>query len=209
MDYTVFTQVGQPQTQLHTQHSQTQVLNSTSCEVASSPHVAKTLYPRDMPNVSCGFDSDDSLLGEVVIPDSSYEPKVSVSVGNIQLNSCERNTKFTSKSSTSSNIPSNENITPQAEVGTPKVVNTPGGKSFRERLKNKLLQNTKVATPQAARTMESRRRDMMDRAILEAEQLRRRIHSQPDRAETGDFYGLSDKVREMFNKHRGISKLYG
>ncbi|KAG9468828.1 hypothetical protein GDO78_021872 [Eleutherodactylus coqui] len=76
-------------------------------------------------------------------------------------------------------------------------------KSLRDSLKNTLVGNAKVQTPQISRTMQ-----IKETIILEELDVAQKTVETSSEIDLGPFYGLPSKVADLIEQHRGIRKLY-
>ena len=176
----------------------------TSCEPKCSSALKHSSQKVKRLNSTSGFESDCSLFAESGVDNHNRNDAIS----SIQLNACERNTKFSSTS-----ISMNQALkhtTPLSAVSLmDKSAPSPLSMSFHEKLKSRLMQNSKQLILHTESKSKHQREEMVQQALREAVILKESVLSQPNTTECGDFYGLSDRVKELLNNHRGITKLYG
>ncbi|KAL3864360.1 hypothetical protein ACJMK2_006050 [Sinanodonta woodiana] len=82
---------------------------------------------------------------------------------------------------------------------------TPGFSPLHDRIKQKLLENAGIKTPQGAGSvMNQLREENLQKAHQEAAQ----IQAEGTNIDIGPFYGLPSKVKQLFETQRGIKELY-
>ena len=175
------------------------------CEPKCSPVLQCSSHHVDQLNTTSGFESDCSLFGDSLLDNQ----KQVNTMNSVQLSACERNTKFSL-----AGIHTNGHLKCGPSLGGPSFTNrstsSPFSTSFHERLKSRLLQNAKHVLMPDENKMGHKREEMVQQALREAVKLKEQVLSQPEiKSDSGHFYGLSDRVKELLNKHRGITKLYG